>query len=109
MQSVEGGFKRHLLYNSFHISKPEKSQKQLRGGVIKVPKKCHVLFEWPLILYNFLTNDVRVFKTTENFSFKFEPVGDVALAVGLVQLLDGPRRPVHSHARRTLVQEHLHS
>ena len=70
---------------------------------------CFVLYEWPLILYIFLTNDVRVFKTTKNFSFKFEPVGDVALAVGLVQLLDGPRRPVHSHARRTLVQEHLHS
>lgn len=56
-----------------------------------------------------LTNDVGVFETAKNLCLEFESVRDVALAVGLVQLLDGPRGPIHSHSRRSFIQEHLHS
>ena len=37
------------------------------------------------------TDDVRVFQVLEDLRLLLEPVGDVALGVGLVQLLDGPR------------------
>ena len=54
------GFYRHFLPNSFNNSVPRSLRKQLfkkikmshwregAGGVRKMSKKCHVLFEWPL-------------------------------------------------------------
>ncbi len=36
------------------------------GGVRKVPKKCHVLFEWPLITYSFVVAVIRY--NRENYS-----------------------------------------
>ena len=54
---AELGFKRHFISNSFHSTVPRSLRKQVLNkvkchirveGVKKVPKKCHVLFEWPL-------------------------------------------------------------
>ncbi len=48
-------------------------------------------------------------QTFQNFRFFIEPVGDVTLGVGLVQLLDGPWRSDHPHSRRSLEQKNFDS
>ena len=58
-KSEELGFKRHFPSIAFCSLKPRSLKNQLffktkchmeggRGGFRKEPKKCHVLFEWPL-------------------------------------------------------------
>ena len=45
------GFKRHFLFISFYSSNPFKKCFEtchIGGEVRKVPKMCHVFFEWPL-------------------------------------------------------------
>ncbi len=41
------GYKRYFLSYSFYSS----NQWSIKGGRGKVPKKCHILFEWPIWQY----------------------------------------------------------
>jgi len=99
-------FKRHFLSTSFHSSKnPSLNihlllKRKCHMGVRKITKKCHVLFEWPLTLFNnrawqrwasFLLEklcQIQSLKICNNFSVSLMAIKIILLVVNYSAFVD---------------------